>query len=474
MSPAENESLPAPSDVRKGRTLTLSIDNLAFGGRGLARVDGLAVFVDRALPGDTVSARIIKKKKGFAEARLLEVLAPSAFRVDPGCRYWNHCGGCRLRNLDYSQQLRYKRRHVEEALARIALIPDIPVHEVIPAEQTTGYRNKMEFSFSDRRWLLPEEMGQPETDTGFALGLHVSGTFHKILDIETCLLFPEAGSRILEDIRRYVKSSPAPVYGLRTHEGFWRFVMLRHSTACNQWLVNIVTASEDRPVVQPLADALQADYPEIAGVVNNITARRAGVAVGEYEIGLAGKSNISDRLGRFWFDISANSFFQTNTRGAERLYRVVEKYAALTGKETLVDLYCGTGTIGIWLANFAREVIGLEISESCVTDAIKNCEKNQVGNIRFVPGDVRKTLASLQSRPEVMLIDPPRAGMHKDVVQQVLALAPARIVYVSCNPATLARDIGLLQEAYMVVEVQPVDMFPHTPHIEAVARLVRK
>ncbi len=469
-------SIPADNQVKvkKGQTLTLEIDNLAFGGRGVARVNGLAVFVDNTLPGDVVSARIFKKKKSFAEARLLEVIRPSDFRVKPECRYCGWCGGCRLRILDYDKQLMYKRRHVLEALERIALIADTPVHEVIPAVQTEGYRNKMEFSCSDRRWLLPEEMEMGEVDDGFALGLHVPGTFHKILDINTCRLFPDLGNHILEDVRRYIKASSQPVYGLRSHVGFWRFVMLRHSVANDHWLVNIVTASEDRPAVQPLADALFEKYPEVVAVVNNITSRKSSVAVGEYEINLAGQAAISDRLGRFWFDISANSFFQTNTAGAETLYRVAEKYAGLSGNETVVDLYCGIGTIGIWLSGKAREVIGLEVNDSCVADAEKNCVKNEVLNVRFVTGDVRETLAALSLPVDVMIIDPPRAGMHKDVVKQVLALAPLKIVYVSCNPATLARDLALLKDAYHVLEVQPVDMFPHTPHIESVARLVRK
>ncbi|MFO8049323.1 MAG: 23S rRNA (uracil(1939)-C(5))-methyltransferase RlmD [Desulfosudaceae bacterium] len=460
--------------VKKGSVFELEIESLAFGGRGVSRINGLTVFVDNTVPGDQVLARIVKKKKRFVEARLLEVIEASSFRRQPLCRLCGFCGGCRLQIVDYEKQLEYKTTQVRDALARIALMPEVTVHPVIPAQQVLGYRNKMEFACSDRRWLLPEEMGDPEADTGFALGLHAPGTFYKILDVEQCWLFPEQGSEILDVIRGFIRQSPAPVYSLRTHTGFWRFVMMRHSVAHDNWLVNLVTSSEERERVQGLADLLRDSFPEVAGVVNNITASKAGVALGEKEITLAGSARIEEKLGDYRYDISANSFFQTNTRGAEQLYQVAADYAGLTGRETVVDLYCGTGTIGIWLSRNAASVIGLEINESCIADAERNRRKNAADNVRFLTGDVRETLARLDGAVDVLLIDPPRAGMHKDVVRQILELAPPKIIYVSCNPATLARDAALLAESYAVVEVQPVDMFPHTPHIESVARLVRK
>ncbi|MDY6824846.1 MAG: 23S rRNA (uracil(1939)-C(5))-methyltransferase RlmD [Thermodesulfobacteriota bacterium] len=469
---SDTSSSAVPRPVKKGAVLRLEIDTLAFGGMGVARLDGMAVFVANAVPGDTVSARIVKKKKRYAEARVLSIESPSAYRVDAGCRFCGYCGGCRLRILDYDRQLAYKREQVADALRRIGSIENAAVHPPVPARQTLEYRNKMEFSFSDRRWLLPEEMEDPDAETGFALGLHVSGTFYKVLDIERCDLFPDLGNRILRDVRDYVRQSDRPVYGLRSHEGFWRFLMLRHSVAHDQWMVNIVTAEPDRAAVQPLADRLVERYPQVVSVVNNITARKAGIAVGDEEFLLRGSAVIEDGLGDLRFDISANSFFQTNTRGAETLYQTAAAYADLKGHETVVDLYCGTGTIAIWLSAMSASVVGIEMNESCIADAEKNCRKNNVINVRFLAGDVKDRLAELPRRPDVMVIDPPRAGMHKDVVRQVLALAPERIVYVSCNPATLARDAGMLAEQYTVTEVQPVDMFPHTPHIECVAKLV--
>lgn len=460
--------------VKKGQQLELKISDIAFGGQGLARVNGLAVFVKQAIPLDVVIARITKKKKQYAEARIDTLLEPSPFRITPPCIYSGFCGGCKWQFINYEKQLDYKRQHVVESFEHIGLIKDVPVHTTIPSKLTFGYRNKMEFSCSDRRWLLPEDMDRDDIDRSFALGLHVPGTFYKVLDTKTCLLMPELGNHILEQVRNFIKGSGVPVYGLRSHSGFWRFVMLRHSAAYDQWMVNIITAAEDRETVQPLADQLIESNPKIVSVINNITSRKAGVAIGEYEILLAGTSCIRDKIGLFEFEISANSFFQTNTLGAERLYETVKAYAGLSGKETVLDLYSGTGTIAICLAADAKEVIGLEIAESAVIDAENNCRINRISNCRFILGDLRKSLPQVSASPDVMIIDPPRSGMHSDVVRQVLKMQPRRIVYVSCNPATMARDIGMMKESYSVLEVQPFDMFPHTHHIESVARLEKR
>jgi 23S rRNA (uracil1939-C5)-methyltransferase len=457
--------------VKKGQLIELEIEDIAFGGKGFAKVDGMAVFVDQAVPLDRVAARIVKKKRTFAEARVVELLRPSPLRVPAPCPHSGVCGGCKWQFLDYEQQKKYKRRHVAESIEHIGLLQGVPVHPILPSDKVFGYRNKMEFSCSDRRWLLPHEMEDPEADRGFALGLHVPGTFYKVLDTRTCLLMPERGNAILDDIRNYIRASSEPVYGLRSHVGFWRFVMLRHSADRDQWMVNLITAAEKPEVVQPLADRLQQQYPEIISIVNNITTSKAGIAVGEYEIPLSGPRTITDRIGPYQFEISSNSFFQTNTAGAQKLYETVDRFAALSGQETVLDLYSGTGTIALFLSDSAREVTGLEIAESAVQDARRNCRRNRVENCRFVAGDVRDSLAAITATPDVLVIDPPRAGMHKAVLQQVMALAAPRLVYVSCNPATLARDLCILKEKYAVAEVQPVDMFPHTYHIESVARL---
>ena len=460
--------------VKKGQELELEIAQVAFGGRGIARVNGMAVFVDQAVPGDRVLARIFRKKKNYAEARVLTLIAPSVQRVAAPCPYSGVCGGCKWQFLAYEHQLKYKQEHVREALEHIGSIMDVPVHPTVPSERVFAYRNKMEFSCATQRWLMPDEMGLDGVDAGMALGLHVPGTYFKVLDIEACLLQQGQGNALLADVRDFIQRSGLPVYGLKTHQGFWRFLVLRHSVARDQWMVNIVTAGENRGAVQALGDQLTARYANVVSVVNNITARKAAVASGEYEVAVTGESVIVDAIGSFEFEISANSFFQTNTPGAARLYDAVRNYAGLTGGETLVDLYCGAGTIGICLSDAAREVVGLELVESAIADANRNCRRNGIDNCRFVAGDIRESLGRLDVRPEVIIIDPPRAGMHPDVVDQVLNIGPERMVYVSCNPATMARDLALMKESYRVEEVQPVDMFPHTFHIEAVARLSRR
>ncbi len=460
--------------VKKGQIVEIEVTNLAIGGKGLARIDGMAVFIDQAVPGDQVQARIVKKRKQYAEARVIQLLRPSEDRVPAPCEYSGFCGGCKWQFLRYEKQLAYKQQHVVEALEHIGGLEGPVVHPTLPANPIFGYRNKMEFSCADRRWLLPSELGRDDEDITFALGLHVPGTFHKVLDTRACLLQPEQGNRILADVRREMRVSGRPPYGLRSHTGFWRFLMLRHSVARDQWMINLITADEDQGMMRPMAARLMATHPEVVAVVNNVTARKAAIAVGEYEVPLAGENQLRDRIGGFEFAISANSFFQTNTRSAALLYEQVKAFARLGGTETVVDLYSGTGTIAIFLADRAREVVGMEIVASAVQDAARNCRHNRIDNCRFILGDIRGQLADLAVSPDVMVIDPPRDGMHQDVLKQVIQSGSQRIVYVSCNPATLARDIVQLKDHYHIAEVQPVDMFPHTWHIESVARLERR
>ncbi|MBW1777854.1 MAG: 23S rRNA (uracil(1939)-C(5))-methyltransferase RlmD, partial [Deltaproteobacteria bacterium] len=357
-------------ETKKGKIVDIDITAMASDGRGIGRIDGLAVFVNYAVPGDQARVVIVKKRRNYAEARLLELLTPSACRVDPPCPYFGFCGGCRWQHIVYDQQLVYKRQQVADALERIAGLAGVPVHPVVPSPAVYGYRNKMEFSCSDRRWLFPEEMEKPDVTSDFALGLHIPGTFDKIIDIQQCLLQPAPGNAILKTIRALIRASGAPPYGLKTHTGFWRFVTLRRSGDSGRWMVNLVTAEEDLFVVQPVADDLTVRHPEILSVVNNITARKAGIAAGEREIPLAGPPRITDRLGPYVFHISANAFFQVNTPAAETLFSAVKRYAALTGKETVLDLYAGTGAIAITLSGSAGSVVGMEIVPEAVEDAL--------------------------------------------------------------------------------------------------------
>lgn len=460
--------------IKKRKAYELEIIDLAYGGRGLAKPEGLPVFIDQCIPGDVVLAKITKKKKSWAEAKLIKIITPSSLRQEGKCQYCNFCGGCKWQQIGYDLQLEYKKRHVTESIEHIGGLKDVTVREVIASDPIFEYRNKMEFSCSSKRWLMPSELENSEIKKDFGVGLHVPGTFDKVIDIKRCEIMPGPGNLILDDVRTFMKQSGLPGYHLRTHEGFWRFVMLRHSVAFDSWMVNIVTKYKEIDVVMDLAAMLAEKYPEIDSVMNNITDAKSGISMGKEELCLYGKDHILEKLGEFVFKISANSFFQTNTRSCEKLYAKVSEYAALTGKEVVIDLYSGTGTIPIWLSGQARMVLGIEIVKSAVMDARQNAALNEVENCEFFEGDIRAVLPRLKQAPDVMIIDPPRMGMHKDVVQQVLSMGPEKIVYVSCNPATLARDLELLCPAYKTCEITPVDMFPHTYHIESVALLVKK
>jgi 23S rRNA (uracil1939-C5)-methyltransferase len=459
---------------RKGQTVELEIEQMAYGGRGLARIDNFVIFVRGGVPGDRVRAIISKKKKGFAEGRVLELLSPSPDRVDAPCPYSPYCGGCQWQHIRYDTQLSYKRSHVKEAVEHIGGLKHIPVHPVLPSKRQFAYRNKMEFSFSDMPWLLPEEMERGEPKPPLGLGLHIPGGYQKVLDMDGCLLQEQQGNEILRSVKKFVRESGAPAYGLKSHHGYWRFLTLRYSVAFDEWMVNVITSDERSDIMESLAEELAFSFPRLATLVNNINQRKASIAVGQQEKIYEGKGYINDKIGRLTFRISPNSFFQTNSRTAEDLYKKVVEYAELTPTDRVLDLYSGTGTIPLFLSDLVQDVVGIEIVESAVMDARKNALANHIDNCRFVWGDIREEMKALSLRPQVLIIDPPREGMHKEVPPQILDLAPERIVYVSCNPTTLARDLGLLAQRYEIREIQPVDMFPHTYHIESVARLLRK
>lgn len=460
--------------LRKGDIIELPIEKMAYGGRGIGRLEGLVVFVEGGVPGDRISARVTKKKRDYAEAVKVELLSTSPDRVSAPCPYFGYCGGCQWQHVRYETQLGYKRDHVLESLDHIGGLKQVMVHPVIPSEKVFAYRNKMEFTFSERRWYLPDELDRRKEEGDFALGLHVPGAFQKVIDIDACLLQHEMGNQILDLVRQYARDSGVPVYGLKTHQGFWRYLTIRYSRAWDNWMVNIVTSEERKDLVEPLADLIVGRFDRVATVVNNINSRGASIAVGEREATLFGDGYITDKIGPFNFRISANSFFQTNSSGAEQLYTTVVRYADLQGSETVLDLYSGTGTIPLFLAGRVRSVTGIEISTSATSDAAMNAKENGIDNCRFICGDIREKLGEITAAPDLLIIDPPRAGMHKDVLAQAMALSAAKIVYISCNPATLARDLAVMTTAYDLLEIQPVDLFPHTYHVEAVARLARR
>jgi len=459
--------------VKKGNIYNVHIEGIAYGGKGIARIDGFVIFVSGGIPGDIVSCLIVKKKEAYAEAKIVSLLEKSPLRIDPLCPYFSFCGGCQWLNVKYDAQLNFKKNHVKDSLEHIGLLKDVRVNDTIPSPNISHYRNKMEFSFSDRRWLFPDEMNNSGVkNNNFALGLHVPGSFSNVIDIsQGCLLQHEEGNALLKLIREFTLSSGLPPYGLKSREGFWRFLVLRRSFAKNNWMINIVTKSGNGAILNELVKLIENSGIPVATIVNNITASKASIAVGERETILFGDGVLIDTIGTFSFRISANSFFQTNTSGAEILYAIAERFADLSGTETVIDLYSGTGSIPLFLSKRAKEVIGVEQVESAVMDAWRNCNDNDIKNCSFLLGDVLKVLPGITKKPDIITVDPPRAGMHKDVAAKILDLKPERIVYISCNPATLGRDLVMLSEKYTVSEVQPIDMFPHTYHIETVCLL---
>ncbi|WP_457565335.1 23S rRNA (uracil(1939)-C(5))-methyltransferase RlmD [Caldithrix abyssi] len=460
--------------VKKGNEYELKIERLAFGGQGVARIDNYVIFVKRALPGDHVKARIVKRKKDFAEAFVTEILQPSPYRIDPPCKYFSWCGGCTWQNMKYEDQLYFKREIVRDTLTRIGGFNEVEVHAVLPSPEYFAYRNKMEFSFSDRRWLLPEELNQAHISKEFALGLHVPGTFDKILHIETCLLQSETANQILNFISDYARKNNLQPYGIRSHQGYLRFLVIRESAFNGELMVNLVTGLDEPERLKPLASALSKTFPQVVSVVNNVNTRLAQIAQGEKEHLLYGRSYIQDRIGPFIFKISANSFFQTNTRQAEKLYEKAIEFAGLDSNSVVWDLYSGTGTISLFLARHSKKVIGFETVASAVQDARQNASEHGVQNAVFVEGDLLKTMSTVGERPDVVVTDPPRSGMHEKVVRMIKDIAPQTIVYISCNPTTLARDLKILSDRYRIEKVQPVDMFPQTYHIETVVQLKRR
>lgn len=446
---------------RRGDSLVLAIDDLAFGGEGVGRVDGYVVFVRGGVPGDRVRVKLVEARSRFGRAVIESVETPSPDRVEAPCSYFGRCGGCRLQHLSYPAQLAFKAKQVRDCLERIGGLGEFAMRSILAAPDPYGYRNKMEFTVAP----------------GPVIGLHQADRYDVVLDIERCLLQSDTLNRLLGELRRETTARALSVYDQASGEGLLRFVSLREGRRTGEVMVNIVATTPDIETLGALAEQLAARVPATASVVLNVNAKKASVAVGTEEHLLVGRDHIRESLGGLAFQVSANSFFQTNTAQAERLFAVVEEACALEGGETVLDLYSGTGAISLLLARRCRRVYGVEVAAAAVADAVRNARENGIENCTFLSGEVRHVLPTLVRdgvSAEVVVADPPRAGFHPKALLALAALAPARLVYVSCNPATLARDLGdLVRQGYRLEWVQPVDMFPQTPHIEAVARLAR-
>ncbi len=466
--------------LKKGTEVELTIESTAFKGKGVAKWDGIAVFVPNTAPGDVVKARITKKKKKFREARVLEILTPSPLRRTPVCRHANVCGGCTWQHLPYDEQLINKEQHVRDHMERIAgLNPDI-VQSIIGCDTEFYYRNKMEYSFGTKRWLTEEEIQRDEyvDDSGFAAGLHAPGRFDKILDLKECHLQNPVSFKLLDFVRAYCLDHNIPAFDTYKKEGYMRHLVIRSSHFTDDLMVNLVTFRDEPNTIEKLGKALLEKFPEITTVVNNVNDQPNPTAIGRFEKVLYGPGYIIDRIGNYDFKIHANAFFQTNTRQAEKLYSVARDYTDLDSGGHLFDLYCGVGTLSLYMADMAGRVTGIEIVDVAIENARFNAKENAVENVDFVLGDMKDTFndhfLKKTGHPDCIITDPPRAGMHPDVVDQLCNLDVSRLVYVSCNPSTMARDLEKLKEFYNVESVQPVDMFPQTYHIEAVAKLSRR
>ena len=479
---AVSTTITAAPLPKKGEELELTVDSLAYGGQGVARHNGFVVFIEKgALPGSRVRALITKRRKGFAEARVLEVLDESQQVVDAPCAHFGVCGGCATQDLDYEEQLRQKQAQVADLFARLGGFRNLEVRPIIGCRDTFNYRNKMEFTCSNRGWVV--DRADLDNAPEWVLGLHVPGRYDKVLDIEDCHLQHPIGNGILKLVTTRAKELGLEPWDIKAHTGFLRHLVIRVTqaqTGSPQVMVNLVTSREEPRRLKPLSDDLVAAFPEIACVVNNINTTKAAVAYGEWEIVLHGKPTITEYLLGRSFDISANSFFQTNSAQAEALYGQIVAACGLSGGEVVYDLYCGTGTIGIVLAEQAQEVAGFEMAQSAVEDASRNALANDVFNIRFFAADLNTKYFSIHAKrlkqqvlsPDVVVLDPPRAGVNPRMIPEIGQLGAGRVVYVSCNPATQVRDVRLLiQQGYRLQWAQPVDMFPHTPHIENICLL---
>jgi 23S rRNA (uracil1939-C5)-methyltransferase len=447
--------------MEKGSIIEIEVTKLAFGGKGLARVDGFVVFCDRALPGQTVRAEVTTLRKGFAEARLLEVLTPSPDQVEPFCRHFGQCGGCSWQDLDYARQLFWKREQVTESLRHLAGIGEVAVADTVASPKLRHYRNKMEFAFAGN----------------LHLGLHERNRPGRVCDVTGCGLLPKKGLALLNAARDFCRDFGQPAYDSKTGKGLWRHLIIREAQATGQTMVHLITAlrGDAAKAAKGLSEHLAAAFPDLTTFVHSTRQTKAPVAAGERIESATGQGFIEERLGKIAFRISPDSFFQTNTLGAQKLYDAALAAAGLTGTQTVWDLYCGSGGIALYAAAKAKQVIGVDASVMSIRDAKASAGDNGLVNCEFVKGDVRESLESLRvKKPDVVFLDPPRAGTHPEVLAALRLLRPGRVVYVSCNPSTLARDAAALLGDYRVTGVTPVDMFPHGPHIECVLGLARK
>ncbi len=454
----------------------IKVEDYAAEGKAIARLDGKVLFIEGAVPDDIVDVWIIKNKKDWAEGRVDKLIIPSPKRTSPFCKHFGICGGCKWQMLPYDQQLIYKQKEVEDNLTRIGKIKLPAIPPIIGSSETKHYRNKLEFTFSEWRYKTREELliQQENAFEPGALGFHVPKIFDKAIDIEECFLQPHPSNDLRNIVRLFAHQNAMPFYNTRRHTGWLRNMMVRTCTT-GEWMVNLILAYEEPILQKTILDFIVKQYPNITSLYYTINTKLNDSIYDLAPQLYYGKPYIQEKLEAFVFNISPKSFFQTNTKQAENLYRIARDFSELTGKEIVYDLYCGTGSIGLFVSPNASKIIGIEVVEDAVKDAQLNAQINGVNHAHFITGDVIKICTDdffiEHGKPNVIITDPPRAGMHEKLVEKLLEIESPLIVYVSCNTATQARDLHLLSEKYTVIKVQPVDMFPHTHHIENVVQL---
>lgn len=456
----------------------IEIIDVAAEGQSLARVNDMVVFVPYGAPGDIVDIKIDRKKKSYAEGHIERMVKPSDLRCEPRCSHFTMCGGCRWQHLPYDYQLECKQKQVTDNLERIAKVELPEISSIKGSRNIWAYRNKMEYTFSNKKWLTVDQLRSgeefPDRD---AAGFHIPGAFDKVLDIECCHLQDDLGNRIRLFVKNFGKEKGYSFYDLRAQQGFLRTLMIRIAST-GEVMVVMVVGENDSEKLQSIMNAIKNEFPEITSLLYVVNQKVNDSIADQDVILFSGKPYIVESMEGLEFRVGPKSFYQTNSLQAYELYKVVREYADIKEGELVYDLYTGTGTIANFVAGKAGKVVGIEYVEDAIKDARVNSEANGINNTAFFAGDMKDVLTdefiSVHGRPDVMIVDPPRAGMHGDVVNVILNARPERIVYVSCNPATQARDLALLDVAYQVVAVQPVDMFPHTHHVENVVKLVLK
>lgn len=472
--------------VRKQKKQTI-LENIrvldyAAEGKSLAKVDGKVIFIEGAVPGDLVDLRLTKNKSDWGEGQAIAIKELSTDRVEPFCQHFGVCGGCQWQMLPYEKQLFYKQKQVSDNLSRIARIPLPEMAPIIGADMTRQYRNKMEYTFATGKYIPDAEFKKMKaegisTDGPGAAGFHVRGFFDKVVEIDTCHLQEEPTNHIRKAAAAFAIEKGLPFYNIREHQGWLRNMFVRNATT-GELMVNILFGYEDADNRRELLDRLLQQFPQITTLLYTINTKKNDSMMGLEPQVYSGKGYIEEQLEDFRFMISPKSFFQTNTRQAEKLYQVTRDYAGLDGTQTVYDLYCGTGSIGIFVSRQAARIIGVEVVDEAIVDARKNAQLNNINHASFFTGDVidicDDAFFEQHGRPDVVITDPPRAGMHEKLVKKLLDIAAPVVVYVSCNPATQARDLSMLAEKYSVEKIQPVDMFPHTLHIENVVQLKLK